>query len=1540
MKRLATRALRLHAATPRVLPPQQALISTRARPGTLAVPTQAAERDVQHDAMLPASARLWARAISTTATAKAGGARSDAEDRARELLEAVEARDWTTARRCGLALATGAQLASSEVHAVEELLRVLARLPRTAGREMRTMAEATVAVCDALREAGHPLSVAQYTNLVLAYGRLGRTSEARGAFRAMQREGHAADTRAYNILLAAHRGDAGELREALSFFGEMRRTSAEPTAIDHRPDVVTYNTLIALAAKAGELTLAEELREDMPRAQVHPDAYTYAPLVLAYTKQGRAAAARRTFNLMRQDGVVSTAYMWNQLIDMYARLGQSDDALAAYATMTQLSPAVQPDNYTYVSLIQACAALGQVDKAEQLFLHDMPTYGVTANVYTYGAMMDAYLRANRPEDAERLAMQLEKDADVEANAVIYSIRIRARAMLKQGSAVEQLFREMQAKGIRPDALAYAAVIEAYADQDNMEAAVRMFEEMNSLSAAGKHGAPSEAATSRALLPTSVASSSIAAHLALIRAFLRTGDMPAAAAVYQGLRETGISLNTWHYNALLSAFMTGDHADQGQRVLDDMRQEGVPADAYTYSILFDAYGQQSDIVAVYHTHRLLAVDYTLDPDAAVWNALMNGYQRCRQPVQVVQIWRQLTYGIGDGTEPPVPAGHDAKQASAADKTAESNDALEHRPPRRLVDEATVSIMLDTCGRFNYSWLAQDLWRRLPALGVVPNANNYTSYVECLARLGQYDEALAVLVETPTLDSAAASPPADWPSHKTVRTLAGLLTAADRPTQLDQLTTWVEKHRPELVSALQRPPVADKLVVEHLLQHIERLSTALAFSVTCRRVYNAARHAEGYWRQRYYTHFKLSELAEEIDWVDWQRRRHAIAVASGQRLPRLTWFSLVCRRGALEANWRAGHWRTGGVRVRALTLAADHAATQSAAAATGEQAEAAEKTTSAATLPQLRLVGQDRRFLLVADDIRHRLLVVEPALPARNVECQQPSDWEAAWPPSQLTVALGDQHVAMGVAAATNDKSAPGGIVYLWRLRDGQLLRRWPVDWPVPSITLLGYWMLVQAAVSAAEQSNVFRDAVSPDRTSALESASESVDASYAVAYDISGEIEDDLETTADRTDKRTTSNDGGVVLRRPLRLNVPRGRTRYVLLPSIISGLVEVVAYQPHENMLHWTHMCGMQDDSEGEHAESSSTADDRALKTRSGRKAAANESQEATMELNSSWVDADMPLQGDIECWPLIKHSMRSVRSMNDVQDEDAKSPSMLLVGSYSQTATQQYFFVGAGSDEEDYEKESDELLQQDGSSESGGEGSSNDHGQTAGLDCMSSRKRKDCQPKEPATCSSVQPASSSAGQIASKANHAQQRRRRHRPLRMMEPTWIGVHSLASGSMLWQRVIRAECRGRILPLPSREMLVCSFSRGVMLINMVDGTNLRVFRAAGGRLAPGPQHAIGRYCAVWAADGRSAFFLDLRRDRVPRRAVPVQWANALSAVSQQKQQRQQQDVNNAKQPHRHLQLAIGTAFLAMVHGDAIRWLYFGAELEPTGAGDKH
>lgn len=169
-----------------------------------------------------------------------------------------------------------------------------------------------------------------YTMLVDSFARIGDAARAEVIISEMEAAGRS-NVVAYNAYLKANRGNG--FQAALSILDRMKLAGL-------RPDVVTYNTVIDyLSSEENGTQIAEELvRVDMPRNGVKPDLLTFNTLI--------KGVARNRGNKNDASSALSAAYKWLKEIQ---------------------SRGLKPDEFTYQSMVSACAAAGDAPRALEFF---------------------------------------------------------------------------------------------------------------------------------------------------------------------------------------------------------------------------------------------------------------------------------------------------------------------------------------------------------------------------------------------------------------------------------------------------------------------------------------------------------------------------------------------------------------------------------------------------------------------------------------------------------------------------------------------------------------------------------------------------------------------------------------------------------------------------------------------------------------------------------------------------------------------------------------------------------------------------------------------------------------------------------------------------------------------------------------------------------------------------------------------------------------------------------------------------------------------
>lgn len=203
------------------------------------------------------------------------------------------------------------------------------------------------------------------------------------------------------------------------------------------------------------------------------------------------------------------------------------------------------------------------------------------------------------------------------------------------------------------------------------------------------------------------------------------------------------------------------------ILKDMRLAGYPATVENYTILLRQLGSlAADLgdnpkelaelaFAIRRVHNTLTVEASISPDTILWNQLMDAYQRAGCYQEAYNVWESL-YISGK------------------------------------YDNASVSIVIDTCsfaGAFN---LVAEIFARLHAAGYSLNQKNWANWIEGLARIGRIEEATKVLCLAMPQEGVE-------PTKEMARSI---LTFAARRNQESEVRQRIKRYLPRLFDQLSQ------------------------------------------------------------------------------------------------------------------------------------------------------------------------------------------------------------------------------------------------------------------------------------------------------------------------------------------------------------------------------------------------------------------------------------------------------------------------------------------------------------------------------------------------------------------------------------------------------------------------------------------------------------------------------------------------------------------------------------------------------------------
>ncbi|PSC72603.1 pentatricopeptide repeat-containing mitochondrial isoform B [Micractinium conductrix] len=206
---------------------------------------------------------------------------------------------------------------------------------------------------------------------------------------------------AYNALLH-FLGSTGALQRSLSVYRGMRRHGP-------RPDVVTYNTLMAgAAAGGGNVRTALRIFSDMVDADIEPTERTCGALLNCYAKARDAASARKVFDSLAQLGIRPNTQIYTSLIDACVQTGGRQWLELAFEFFEAMrAEGLLPSAVTYGCLMVACERSRDVNRAFELY-RQACDQGIVPNDRMHDMLISMCTEAERLEEAVDLVKALAR----------------------------------------------------------------------------------------------------------------------------------------------------------------------------------------------------------------------------------------------------------------------------------------------------------------------------------------------------------------------------------------------------------------------------------------------------------------------------------------------------------------------------------------------------------------------------------------------------------------------------------------------------------------------------------------------------------------------------------------------------------------------------------------------------------------------------------------------------------------------------------------------------------------------------------------------------------------------------------------------------------------------------------------------------------------------------------------------------------------------------------------------------------------------------
>lgn len=250
----------------------------------------------------------------------------------------------------------------------------------------------------------------------------------------------------------------GHAEKALELFQQMKHGPVRPD------ESILVSVLNACASVAG-LEQGKQIHRQIFEHRFETDKFLGSALVDMYAKCGCIEDARNVFDEILERDVVS----WTAMITGYTQQGQGEEALELWWQMEQ--EGVNPDELTFVSILNACAGLASLDNGKRVHMHIIKRE-IKPHTFIGATLIDMYAKCGHLDMASHVFEEM-----LERDVISWNAMIAACAQHGQGNEVLCLVEQMQYDNIKFDHITFLGIFSACSHMGLVDEALYYFDVM-------------------------------------------------------------------------------------------------------------------------------------------------------------------------------------------------------------------------------------------------------------------------------------------------------------------------------------------------------------------------------------------------------------------------------------------------------------------------------------------------------------------------------------------------------------------------------------------------------------------------------------------------------------------------------------------------------------------------------------------------------------------------------------------------------------------------------------------------------------------------------------------------------------------------------------------------------------------------------------------------------------------------------------------------------------------------------------------------------
>ncbi|KAG9442512.1 hypothetical protein H6P81_018366 [Aristolochia fimbriata] len=350
-----------------------------------------------------------------------------------------------------------------------------------------------------IRGSGIQVGTVSYNVVIRGFCCEMRLSEAEDVLEDMRKQGIVADTFSYSYIIHGH-CKSGDFSRALSYYDKF---VSEDCGL--LPDKVLYSIVIHAHCKLKNMRKVNELFNKMKDQGLVPDVIHYTTVMNGYFHLGELSGGLAFFSSMLKIGITPDIVTYKSLADLYLRKGYRQEIfhlLENLNYMLECGLSSSPKKETQVLSHSSANGVKLLNPYSVVYGTVIEGFcqggkGIRPDVVTYTVLLNALFKESfyyssahgntKPIDSEEFrAMSFDLltemiEMEVELDVSCYTVLIDGHFKMDCVDDAEYLFHCMTNRGLKPDVIAYSALLAGYCWHGNVAKAQNL---VNKLRAGG------------------------------------------------------------------------------------------------------------------------------------------------------------------------------------------------------------------------------------------------------------------------------------------------------------------------------------------------------------------------------------------------------------------------------------------------------------------------------------------------------------------------------------------------------------------------------------------------------------------------------------------------------------------------------------------------------------------------------------------------------------------------------------------------------------------------------------------------------------------------------------------------------------------------------------------------------------------------------------------------------------------------------------------------------------------------------------------------